>query len=267
MNRETVLDSNHFENLPDFLASCVSKIKRDHPRFSSLQLSKKLDIPNSTFDRIAKKEVKKPSFIYALKIVEEICGDEKAQDFIKKFYPQMYKDFIEVYPGNKDVPFVAPEAEIYFQDPTNHELMIMATSNCGLTKEKTLEEFGKRGLATLEGLLAEGVLKEVEGNISIEGPVNAKQDTVQKLLVNLIRMNYDLEAFGDKEHWLSVQYESVDSEYVTPKLLEIYKNTNQEIRELLNSPKSKGNDIVWAGLAMDTLAKKANLLTNKRVLQ
>ena len=69
---------NHFDDLSDFLASCVNKIRTSYPRFSSLQLSKRLGIPNSTFDRISKKEVQKPSFNYALKIVQEVCEEASA---------------------------------------------------------------------------------------------------------------------------------------------------------------------------------------------
>lgn len=253
-----MLDSGHFNDVSDFLQSCVSTIKKTYPRFSNLQLAKRLGIPSSTFDRITKKEVQRPSFNYALKIVQEVCGDERIQDFIKKFYPKMYKDFESVYPGNKDVPFVAPEAEIYFQDSSTYEIMILATSEAGLTREKTLIEFGKKGLATLERLIQSGVLKEVDNKIALEGKINAKQDTVHKLLQNLIQNNYDIEAFGDHHNWLSLQYESVKYDVVTPKIREICIEANQKIRQVMNAPESKGNDIIWAGIVMDSLAKHAN---------
>jgi len=263
-----VLDANHFEDLPEFLESCVNKIKDSYPRFSSLQLSKRLGIPNSTFDRISKKEVKNPTFNYALKIVQEVCGEESIQSFIKKFYPKMYENFETVYPGNKDVPFVMPEAESYFQDASTYEILVMATTTEGLTKEKTLEEFGKRGLGVLEKLLSNGVLKEENGKISTQGPVNAKQETVQKVLQNLIEFNYDLDAFGDNKNWLSVQYDSVKSEVVVPQLRNVCIEANQKVREIMNAPESKGSDVVWAGIVMDSLAKHSDLLTDdKKVFQ
>jgi hypothetical protein len=256
-------EASHYEDLSDFLWSCVSKIKKAYPRFSSLQLAKRLGIPNSTFDRISKKEVQKPSFNYALKIVQEVCGDEKVQVFIKKFYPKMYDDFIRVYPGNKDVPFIAPEAESYFQDPSTFEIMMMATTNAGLTRVKTQEEFGRRGLAVLEKLLEDGILKEHGEKISIDGPINATQETVHRFLQNLVKLSYDLDAFGDNKNWLSVQYESVDLDVVVPKLRDICIKTNQEIRELMNAPESKGTDVVWAGIVMDSLSKHSDLLSKR----
>lgn len=265
-----MLDSRHFDDVSEFLQSCVSTIKKAYPRFSNLQLSKRLGIPSSTFDRISKREVQRPSFNYALKIVQEVCGEERVQDFIKKFYPDMYKDFESVYPGNKDVPFIAPEAEIYFQDSSTYEIMILATSEAGLTREKTLVEFGKKGLATLERLIQSGVLKEVDNKIALEGKINAKQDTVHKLLQNLIQNNYDIEAFGNHRNWLSLQYESVRSDLVLPKVREICIEANQKIRQVMNDPDLKGDDIVWAGIVMDGLAKhnlQNGQTDNSKVLQ
>ena len=171
----------------------------------------------------------------------------------------MYKEFLSVYPGNSDVEFIKPEGEIYFQDASTYELMMMATSYAGLTRSKTLEEFGKRGLATLDKLVEEGILKENDGKISLDSTVNAKQDTVQKWLQNLVKTSYDLDAFGDHKNWLSVQYESVNLDFVMPRLRDIYVKANQEVRELFMKPQAKGNDVVWAGMAMDSLSKHSTL--------
>lgn len=60
-------------------------------------------------------------------------------------------------------------------------------------------------------------------------------------------------------NWLSIQYESVNHEVVLPKMRKILIKTNQDIRELMNDPESKGKDIVWAGLIMDSLSRHSNL--------
>jgi hypothetical protein len=134
--------------------------------------------------------------------------------------------------------------------------MLMATTEAGITKEMAKEEFGRKGLGVLERLLSENVLHEKNGKISINGPINANQETVHKLLSNLIQMNYDVDAFGSKDNWLTLQYISANADYVRPKLLEVLKKTNGEIREIFNSPMAQGNDIVWTGMVMDTLSKK-----------
>ena len=250
-----MLDSSNFSDLPTFIGCCVSKLKESHPRLSALALAKKLDIPNSTFDRISKKEVKAPSFNHALKIVQEVCGDQSVQDFIRKFYPNMMADFRRVYPGNTEVPFVDSNAEVFFQSPASFEIMMMATSRAGITEAQTLEEFGKKGLSILKELLEKGILKKEGEKIYIDGTINARQETVHKLFQNLIGLSYDPSHFGDNKDWLSIQYDSVNFNVVAPQIREVYIKANQKIRELLKAPESKGDEVIWAGLAMDRLTK------------
>ncbi len=259
------MDSNQFSDLKEFLSDCIKSIKKSHPNLSSVQLAKKLELATSTFSRFENREIKKPSFNHALKIVREACGETKVQDFIKVHYPDMYNDFAKTYPGNADLEFVPQEAETFFQDSTTYELMMMATTNAGLTKELVISEFGKRGLLTLDKLVEKNVLRNNNGKFTLGTKVNAGQETVKKLLHNLVNSSYDLDAFGTHKNWLSVQYDSVDAKKVTPKLRDIYIKTNREIREVFNAPENAGTDILWAGLVMDSLLKEK--LESNEVIQ
>jgi hypothetical protein len=250
------MDSVQFSDLKEFLSDCIKSIKKSYPNLSSVQLAKKLDLPSSSFSRFENREIKKPSFSHALKIIREACGETRVQDFIKLHYPDMYNNLAKTYPGNVDLEFVPQEAEIFFQDSTTFELMVLATTNAGLTKEAIVDEFGKRGLLTLEKLVEKNILKDEQGKYTLSTKVNAGQETVKKLLQNMINSSYDLEAFGTHKNWLSVQYESVDANKVTLKLRDIYIRANKEIRELFNAPENAGPDVMWAGLVMDSLLKE-----------
>lgn len=250
------MDSIQFSDLKEFLSDCIKSIKKSHPNLSSAQLAKKLNLASSSFSRFENREVKKPTFNHALKIVREACGETKVQDFLKLHYPDMFNDLAKTYPGNSDIEFVPQEAETFFQDSTTFELMMMATTNVGLTKEVVTSEFGKRGLLTLEKLVEKKILKDENGNFTLGTKVNAGQETVHKLLHNLINSSYDLDAFGTHKNWLSIQYESVDANKVTPKLRDIYIKANKEIREVFNAPENAGPNVMWAGLVMDSLLKE-----------
>ena len=262
-----MLDSTQYEDLSLFLSDCVEKLKKDYPRYSNLQLSKMVDMTNSSFDRIYKKEAKKPKFNNAIKIVRSVCGDEDIKSFIKRFYPDMLEQFERVYSGNSNVPFVKPEAEAFFQDPSTYEIMMMVTSSTDITKEDIQAEFGRKGLAIVDKLLALHILRDDDKSISIKGSVNATQPTVQTLLKNLVEKSYDVDAFGEKLNYLTLQYEGVNKEYVAPRLLEILRRANTDIRQLFNLPQAKGRDVMWAGLVMDTLIKDPQINSNDGVLQ
>jgi hypothetical protein len=252
------MDSVQFTDIKDFLSDCIKSIKKTYPNLSSVQLAKKLDLPSSSFSRFENREIKKPSFSLALKIVREACGETRVQDFIKLHYPDMYNNLAKTYPGNVDIEFIPQAAEIFFEDSTSFELMMMATTNAGLTKEVVIAEFGKRGLLTLEKLVEKNVLKDLNGKFTLGTKVNAGQKTVKMLLQNLINSSYDLDAFGTQENWLSVQYESVNLTKVKPKVRDACVRANKELREIFNDPENAGTDVMWAGLVMDSLLNKVN---------
>lgn len=244
------------QDIRDFLNDCIKSIKKSYPNLSSVQIAKKLNISNSTFSRFENKDVKKPSFGNALQIAREACGESRVQDFIAKYYPEMLEKFKITYTGNSDADFVPVEAEAFFEDSTSYEIMMLVSSNSRLTKEMVSIEFGKRGLMTLENLVSKEILKVNNGIYFLGTKINARQPTVKKLFENLVHANYKLDKFGTQTNWLSLQYESVDANLVLPQIREVYLKANQDIRNIFNDSKNSGNDLIWAGMVMDSLLTK-----------
>lgn len=269
--RETGLshmDSNQNLDLKDFLSECIRTLKKSHPHLSSSDLAKKFGFSTSTFNRLENRETSKTSFNNALKLVRTVCGEEKVQSFIKNHYPEMYKDFETTYPGNAELQFFSEEVEGYLKDPNTYEIMMLVSSNGTLSKELIKEEFGNRGLEIINRLLLKGILKEENQSVSIgEDRFNYQQETVQKLLLNLVEKSYYLEAFGTQTNWASVQYQSVDKEKVRPILRDIISRANAEARTALNNPANTGNDVMWVGLAYDSLFRKDVTPKNGEVVQ
>ena len=251
-----MLDADHYDDLRDFLNSCIVSIKKSLPNLSANQLAQRVNVSSSSFGRIKNRQIKSPSFNIAMNIARAACGEQKLQAFIGKFYPEMLEKMARVYPGNANVKFVAPEVEHYFQDQSTFELVMMATSDHGVTKEEVLATFGSRGLKVIDNLVAKGIINATNGRFCLKENINWSQETIQKLFQNLISKSYDVSAFGNKLNWMSTQYESVDAEKVSPILYAIMKRAGQEIREAFTSPENKGKDVMWAGLVMDTLVKE-----------
>jgi hypothetical protein len=232
----------------------IKSIKKSSPTLSSAQLAKRLEMSGSSFSRMENGATKKPSFNNALRIIREVCGKTKVQDFIKIHYPEMSDNFAKSYSGNADVDFIPKDAEKYFQDTSTFELMMMASSNSGITKECVIAEYGSRGLSVLEKLIEKNIIHEKDGIFTLGmTKINADQETVKNLFNNLLNTNYNLDSFGKQINWLSIQYESTNRKKVTPILFDIYSRAYKEIRETFASPDNAGEDIMWAGLIMDSL--------------
>ncbi len=261
-----MLEASQYDCSKSFLQDCVKGLRKASPNLSDSQIAKKLSISSSTFGRIANAEVK-TSFNNALSISRRVCGDEKVQDFIKKFYPEMKKTFEKVYSGNAHKAFVKNDIEEYLQDSNTHELVMMAMTNAGVSRDQVQSEFGHRGLRTLETLIEAGLIDEVAPSVYKCDGANFGQDTVQKLVQNITQSNYELAAFGKKDNWLSVQWESVDADYIGPKLVDICRKANQEVRALFSDPKSAGKDVMWFTLGMDSLNTTTTINGTEGVIQ
>lgn len=253
----------------EFLRNCIRQLKKNAGNVTAANIARKLKIPTSTLNRIENMEVETPDFNNAMKIVRAVCKDEAVNKFVEKFYSKMAQTFARVYSGNSEVPFVEPDIEAYFEDSNTYEYLMLATSNVKMTEESILENYGKRGLAKVNELIEREILKKQGDTILLSrGPVNAGQETVHKLLQNLITFNYDVGAFGRKDNWLTIQYEAANKSYVMPRVVDIMRSANQQVRELLESPSSKGNDVVWVGMSADTIDKlDPSLEDNKGVIQ
>ena len=252
------MEIEQFDTKADFLARCTKILAEKHPRSSSYSaLSKRIGVPSSTFERIAKKEVKSPSFHNALKIVQAVCEDGDVLTFIKKFYPEMLADYEKAYPGNSKIPFAPPRMEEFFKNAVTYELMLFISSADNLTRQDVAKKFGEKGLGILEDLKSGGML-EKSGELSIDGPIKLGQEVNQALLQNLIRNNYDLKSFGEKDNWLSVQWHSVNMKKALPELREACVKMAQETWDIVSDPKYKGDDVVWVGAVMDTLLRTSS---------
>lgn len=252
----------------EVLKSCVQLLKKKYPNYSSKQLAKLLNIPNSTFGRIENAETKTPDFAHAMNIIQAICDEGDVHKFISIYYPKMANLFEKVYSGNSKVKFAPLDSEPYFVNSTTYKIMLFITSGVYITSDVIKKKFGTDGLKIVLDLLNKRILKKQGDEILLIGEtLNTSQETGKKILQNLITFNYDVGKFGESSNWLSVQYKAVNKEKVMPELVGILRKANQEIREVLQSPNNKGNDVVWAGTAMDTLLKEQLNPNDKGILQ
>ena len=80
---------------------------------------------------------------------------------------------------------------------------------------------------------------------------------------NLIKNNYDIESFGKKDNWLSLQYESVNESKVMPAVRQVLIEANYKIKNILMRPNK--NDIVWISLLSDNLSGTKNFIEGNKL--
>jgi len=259
-----MLELTQQNDLRELLKESIRLLKRKKPNLTSSALANYLDISGSTFSRIENGDVRKPDVHHVSAIITATHDIPSAKAVIEKFYPELSKGLDRVYKGNAEVPFVPVETEKFFCDTGMYELLVSATSRAGISRSSVQAEYGNKGVLALDELISKGVLEEINGQISLRGSVNATQSTVHQLAQNLIANNYDLESFGRKENWLSLQYESVNLDKAMPEIRKVLEDAAAKLRTIFRNPDFQGDDVVWAALASDTLIKQG---LSKEVLQ
>lgn len=242
-----------FMSQSEFLIDCIGKLRKRYTNYSFQQIANQIDITDSTLGRIESGETKKPSFKNAIKIIREAAEKENLRDFIVKSFPQMLQEYDDYYSIQKDSIHVSAKAETLFKDPIAYELMIIAATRKGLTREGAMNELGRRGAEQFDRILESGFLVKEGEKYIVKGPVNASQDVVKSLAHTLIHKNYDDNLFGTGSNYLTVQYQSKNKELVLPKIRETLKETAQKVWDILKDPSTDGDDVVWVVLALDKL--------------
>ena len=258
------MDPEQFDTKADFTAHCAKMLMEKYPKSSNLRfVADKVGVSASTFEQVLRKEGHSPRFGNVIKIVKSVCSDGDVKKFIEKFYPEMLDEYLAVYPNNSEIPFANSEAEDFFTMNSTYEIMLFALNTPDLTREEIGREFGRKGLNILERLVQRNVIQTDGEKYSIQGPLKLEQPASHAILKNLLENNYDIENFGHKDNWLSVQTQSVNLKKIMPELKKILSNANQDIRKILNDPRYKGREIVWAGLIMDDLCQQKDNPQNK----
>jgi len=89
-----------FEDLSTLLIKSINKLKKRYPRYSNLQIAKKLNIPKSTFDRYSKGEVNTRNSDYVIAILFEVYDQAEVICHLDSFFPRTAEMFFN-YVGFK----------------------------------------------------------------------------------------------------------------------------------------------------------------------
>lgn len=250
------------ESLARVLRDKIFSYKAARPNLSSAQIASKFGMSNSTFSRLENLDIKNPTFDQVVKIFNGV-GDQKGLlKFIKDKYPEISIMYRSVYNLEREAKFYRDLTSDYFVDERTHKLMLLAASNNGVCEQVIKEELGRDGLRHLDLLIKEDVIeKRGEKYFVKDDGFLLTQEHSRDILLASIRNCYDLHGFNEKtaENWLSYQAESVNLSKVMPKVMSLIKELNQRVRELFNDPENAGEEVMWVGLASDTVLEN-NLL-------
>ena len=235
----------------------IEELKSKYPNYSSTQIASKIGMRQSTFSRIENKQAN-PSLNSIMKIFASLNKTYEISEVIKEFDPQLASSIKKNLQHNLETPVLGQRLAHYFSKSSYSNILLLALTQSGATREEISKKYGDHGQSKLEELLSVGILFESKGIIrGNEEKITLDQKTLKEMLVNCIQEHYNPEGFGKGETWLSLQTESVNKEkalrLIRQKLQKVYKEIKEEI---LYSPEYAGNDKVFVGMVADNLCEK-----------
>ena len=259
------------ESLARVLRDKIFSYKAARPNLSSSQIASKFGMSNSTFSRLENLDIKNPTFDQIIKVFNGTGSNGDLIQYLKKRYPEIAVTYAKIYQNTTDSSYIRHEVLEYLVNPETNKLMVLAFSECGLSRELVKEEFGNDGLRKLEMLIEKSILIKKDDryyphdkNMAI---VPTQKDT-KKLVELSLKDFYDLSGFeeGSASNFLSFQSESIDSERVYPHIISLLKEMNQRIRSIFNDPENRGDETVFVSLISDTVLKN-DLVARKKQLK
>ncbi len=249
-------------NKLELARNCVEALKDLHPKYSSSQLAKLVGISQSTFNRIENGQTN-PNLLNISKLLGYLKSTHKISD-ASKFLPESLTLKIkENLSHNFENPIIGGDFASYFSKSSYRNIMLLALTKSGTTRDEIQLEYGNSGLKLLNELIEKKLLNETRGIIrGFEETVSFNQEILKQTLISCVTEKYNAEEFGQGVNWLSFQSESINKnkamELIRSKLQKAYKEIDEEI---LNSPEYAGNDKVFIGMVADSLLKESDEVT------
>jgi len=233
-------------SLCSILVGKIKEFKRNNPRLNSTQIAKRFNVATSTFNRIENGDIKTPSIDQVVKILTGTGNQDSVTEVLREYFPELHDGLAQFYSQK-----YKKESEVdllkYFENQHAYKMLIISTTKEGLDEKFLLQELGRNGHSIFMKLAAEGIIRNVNGKFFASRD-NLRIDQNSALKISSLVLNDVLDSvrIGKKSiHLYDMCYESINMEKIGPKLKQIQKDFDLEMKSILLDPENKGKDIVF----------------------
>jgi len=232
--------------------------KEQHPKLSSQQIAKRFDMSSSTLSRIENLDIKKPSLDQVIKVLRGTGATDDLVSYLDEFFPDIAKVYRNFYQNSAAEEFVKIDAEKYFESKDTFQIMLLAYSGQGTSREEVREIFGLSGEKQLEKLLKEKVLNEKQGGgIGDFGVVvKMSNSTTRKLFSLVVEHCYSEDNFEKGNNYINFRTFVGDRKKTMPKIQVVLKKARKEINNIIKEEEFNGSDHIFVGLISDLIIRQ-----------
>ena len=217
--------------------------------------AKKASLSTSSLDRILKGE-QIASLETMLAIAQVIDDKDSWFDIIRLRWPQYVTTLTTIFQTTK-AEVSQDSVSTLIRDLDNFVIISLAATDEGTTREEISVKLPEVGLAKLEILLNEGVVKEINSRLKASPFAITSAETLLIQFANLTRL-FDKSQIGEVVTKLALHTEGY-SETGLQNLGNLVWKFNEDVANLNSDPKNRGNNVAYIGLIADTIRKGKKL--------
>lgn len=242
--------------LAEELSKRIRRFKKQRPHLSSQQIAKRFGVTSSTLNRIENLDIRTPSFDQVLKILKGTGNEEDIVRYVEANYPEASKAITNHVKSDKYWKALSPEFVEALKDPETSKILSLVITRENTSLDFIQKNYGLDGIKILKRLQLQGFIKIKQGFAYGSGAskvpsIKDAKDVLLTLIEN--HFNYTGCIENVSENLISFNLDTVNARKAMPVIVDILREANEKISEVLDSDEMKGEDAFFWGVSADTL--------------
>ena len=235
------------KEFPEILRDYVLNQKQKNPSVNETALSKKMNIPPTTFNRLVN-GYSKPTVRTLLKLSQFIPE-------LQSLFPEEVMKVFKVNIEKDNYEYVGKTLENLLFDETIFLCWIQAFLNKGITVDEIKEQFGQEGLKALETLEKQAVVaKDKSGYYKVRDKNKYAIFSFELIKAHFLFLAKKYNSENVRSNYICYEVESLNKEG-KKELIEAHREFHKKIQKIMNDEKNKGDEPVFSIACSDSLLK------------
>ena len=235
------------KEFPEILRDYVLNQKQKNPSVNETALSKKMNIPPTTFNRLVN-GYSKPTVRTLLKLSQFIPE-------LQSLFPEEVMKVFKVNIEKDNYEYVGKTLENLLSDETIFLCWMLAFLNKGITIDEIKEQFGQKGLKALETLEKQAVVAKGEsGYYKVKDKSKYAIFSFELIKAHFLFLAKKYNSENVRSNYICYEVESLNKEG-KKELIEAHREFHKKIQKIMNDEKNKGDEPVFSISCSDSLLK------------
>ena len=233
------------KKFPEILRDYVLEEKQKNPSVNETALSKKMDIPPTTFNRLVNGH-SKPTVRTLLKLSQFIPE-------LQTLLPEEVMKVFKVSIDKENYEYVGKTLENLLSDETIFFCWMLAFLNKGITVDEIKDRFGQEGLKALKTLERQAVIaRDESGYYNVQDKNRYAIFSFDLIKSHFLFLAKKYNSENIRRNYICYEVESLN-EKGKMELIEVHREYHKKIQKVMSDEKNKGSEPFFSIACSDFL--------------